>query len=138
MPPTRPPVRTHVTLTLKRGIVGGLGVFGLGALLSPWADVRDHPGWAAWLAFLVHLLGPVLALALLSLWPRWLRLKPDVRVGLAFLAAFLLPLVGLTLLGTGEFTGRAIVALILGLSISALWWVAFGQRLDQSAGGPAA
>ena len=131
-------MRNQLTLTLKRGIVGGLWIFGLGALLPPWAEVRDNPSLAAWIAFLVHLLGPVVTLAILSRWPPWPQLKPDVRVGVAFLAAFALPLLGLVLLGTGPFAERAIVALILALSITALWWVAFGQRLDESAKGPAA
>jgi hypothetical protein len=121
--------------TFKRGIVGGLGVFGLLALLSPWSDARDQSGPIAWMVFVIHLLGPVLALALLSLWPRWRRLKPDVRVGLGFLATFVLPLAGLTALGTAQFAGRAIVALIVALSMTALWWVAVGQKLDESSVG---
>jgi len=75
-------------LTAKRGIVGGLGVFGLGALLVPIAGVRDNPSPAAWSALGIHLAGPILAIVLLSNWRRWPHLNPQVRVGVLMLTAF--------------------------------------------------
>ena len=122
-------------VTVKRGIVGGLGLFGLGVLLLPWADVRDNPSRATWEVLVIHVTGPVVAVALLSLWPRWPRLKPDARVGMVFATAFGLPVLGLSLVGVGDLAGRALVALVVALSVSALWWVALGQRLDAAAAG---
>lgn len=122
-------------VTAKRGIVGGLGCFGLGVLLVPLADVRDNPSRAAWAVLLIHVIGPVVAVAALSSWPRWPRLKPDARVGILFATAFGLPVIALSLVRVGSLAERALVALVVALSVSALWWVALGQRLDAAAAG---
>ena len=67
---------------------------------------------------------------LLSRWSRWPRLKPDARVGLLIIAVWVLPVAVLALVRHGIPAGTALVALVLALSTTALWWVVFGQRLD--------
>ena len=125
--------RQSLEVTARRGIAGGLGLFGLGVLLLPLAEVRDNPSRAAWAVLMIHVIGPVLAVALLSLLPRWPRLRPDVRVGLVFVLAFGLPVLGFSVVRSGYLAEEALVALVIALSAAALWWVALGQRLDAAA-----
>lgn len=119
-------------ITAKRGITGGLGLFGLGALLAPWAEVRDHPSALTWGVLAIHIVGPLLAIAILSRLPGWRGFRPDLRVGLIFLGSFLIPGLALWVLGQGELTGHLIISLIVALSAGALWWVLLGQQLDAS------
>ena len=121
--------------TAKRGITGGLGLFGLGALLAPWAEVRDHPSAQTWGVLAIHIVGPLLAIAILSQLHRWRSFRPDLQVGLIFLGSFLIPGLALWVFGEGEVTGHLIIALIVALSAGALWWVLLGQQLDTSGQG---
>ena len=123
-------VRQSLELTFKRGITAGLGIFGLFILLVPIADVRDRPGPRSWLALAIHVAGPVVAAVALSLWPRWRRLRPDVRFGTLFVAAFALPVAALTVAGAEQLDERAVVALVVSISFTALWWVLRGQTPD--------
>jgi len=122
--------RQSLELTFKRGITAGLGIFGLFIILVPIADVRDRPGPRSWLALAIHVAGPVVAAVALSLWPRWRQLRPDVRFGTLFAAAFALPVAALTVAGAERLDERAVVALVVSISFTALWWVLRGQTLD--------
>ena len=122
--------RQSLELTFKRGITAGLGIFGLFIILVPIADVRDRPGPRSWLALAIHVAGPIVAAVALSLWPRWRQLRPDVRFGTLFAAAFALPVAALTVAGAEQLDERAVVALVVSISFTALWWVLRGQTLD--------
>ena len=122
--------RQSLELTFKRGITAGLGIFGLFIILVPIADVRDRPGPRSWLALAIHVAGPVVAAVALSLWPRWRQLRPDVRFGTLFVAAFALPVAALAVAGARPMDERAVVSLVLAISFAALWWVVAGQKLD--------
>jgi len=127
--------KQSLELTFKRGITAGLGIFGLFILLVPIGDVRDRPSRGSWLALAIHVAGPIVAAIALSLWPRWRHLRPDLRFGTLFVAAFALPVVALTVAGAEQLDERAVVALVVSISFTALWWVLRGQKLD-AAGTP--
>jgi hypothetical protein len=121
---------SSLELSAKRGIVGGLGLFGLAVLLAPIDAARDDSTVAAWLALAIHVVGPLLAVAAMSSWRRWRHLRPDTRVGLLIASAFAFPALAFVVMRRENLPGSMVVSLVLALSTAALWWVVRGQRLD--------
>lgn len=114
----------------KRGMVGGLGLFGLAVLLAPIDAAREEATVAAWLALAIHVVGPLLAVAAMSSWRRWRHLRPDARVGLLMASAFAVPALAFVAMRRENLPGSMVVSLVLALSTAALWWVVRGERLD--------
>jgi hypothetical protein len=121
---------SSLELSAKRGIVGGLGLFGLAVLLAPIDAAREDSTVAAWLALAIHVAGPLLAVAAMSSWRRWRDLRPDTRVGLLIASAFAFPALAFVAMRRENLPGSMLVSLVLALSTAALWWVVRGQRLD--------
>jgi L-lactate permease len=121
---------SSLELSAKRGIVGGLGLFGLAVLLAPIDAAREDSTVTAWLALAIHVAGPLLAVAAMSSWRRWRHLRPDTRVGLLIASAFAFPTLAFVAMRGENLPGSMLVSLILALSTAALWWVVRGQRLD--------
>ena len=121
---------SSLELSAKRGIVGGLGLFGLAVLLAPIDAAREDSTVAAWLALAIHVAGPLLAVAAMSSWRRWRHLRPDTRIGLLIASAFAIPALAFVPMRRENLAGNMVVSLGLALSTAALWWVVRGQRLD--------